>query len=40
MYDHITQLAITANPQLIYDLNNDVFAKFPVQIYDSDNEFK
>ena len=26
MYDHITELAITANPVLINDLNNDVFA--------------
>lgn len=27
MFDHITSLAITANPGLIHDLNNDVFAE-------------
>jgi hypothetical protein len=28
MYDHLTSLAITANPILINDLNNDVFVQF------------
>ncbi len=37
MFDHITSLAITANPGLINDLNNDVFTIIPTFYNEKDS---
>ena len=36
MYDHITELAITANTVLINDLNNDIFVLIPTFYKEND----